>query len=118
MTASGSSVADVARIVRPSRKQLYSNYIAPAIPVVITPEKGGLLTPERLRRRFADTPIPVGIAQGRTLLPNPKTRELPFDDYAAYVESTPDGDLEYAYQIPYDSASAGTIAPLLPDAAL
>ena len=46
MIASGASVADVARVVRPSRAEPYSNYINPAIPVVIAPdmvqqEKGG-----------------------------------------------------------------------------
>jgi len=48
MIASGASVADVARVVRPSRAEPYSNYFDPAIPVVIAPdmvqqEKGGML---------------------------------------------------------------------------
>jgi hypothetical protein len=128
MTASGSFVADVTRVVRPSRKALYENYIDPAIPVVIAPdiahrEKGGLLTPEGLRRRFEDKLIPVKVAENRTLRPNLKRREIPFNDYLAYVEGTPDGgDLQYAAQIPladtYEGVEAKMVAPILPDAAL
>src|SRR5882757_10345929 len=48
MTASGASAAHVARVVRPSRAEPYSNYFDPAIPAVIAPdtvqqEKGGML---------------------------------------------------------------------------
>ncbi len=128
MTASGSFVADVTRVVRPSRKVLYENYIDPAIPVVIAPdtaqqEKGGLLTPEGLRQRFENKLITVKIAEDRTFRANPKRREIPFNDYAAYVEGTPDGgDLQYAAQIPfddtYDGVEANMVAPILPDAPL
>ena len=128
MTASGSFVADVTRVVRPSRKALYENYIDPAIPVVIAPdiaqqEKGGLLTPEGLRRRFEDKLITVKVAEDRTLRANPKRREIPFNDYVAYVEGTPDGgDLQYAAQIPFDDTYEGVeanmVAPILPDPAL
>ncbi len=128
MTASGSFVADVTRVVRPSRKALYENYVDPAIPVVIAPdiaqrEKGGLLTPEALRRRFEDKLIPVKVAENRTLRPNLTRIEIPFNDYAAYVEGTPDGeDLQYAAQIPldntYEGVEADMVAPILPDGAL
>jgi hypothetical protein len=127
MTTSGSFVADVSRVVRPSREALYENYIDPAIPVVIAPdiaqrEKGGLLTPEGLRRRFEDKLISVGVAQDRKFRPNLKTREIPFNDYAAYVERTPDGrDLRYG-SCPFDPASEGVgtsmVTPILPDPAL
>lgn len=123
MARSGSSVADVTRVVRPTREALYTGYIDPAIPVVIAsdsaqPDKRGLLTPDILRPRFEGKPISVGVADGRTLRPNPEMREIPFDDYAAYVEGAPDdGDLQYAFQIPFDAASDG-LNPLLPDAEL
>jgi Cupin-like domain len=128
MAASGSFVADVTRVVRPSRKALYENYIDRAIPVVIAPdiapqEKGGLLTPERLRRRFENKLITVKVAEDRTLRPNLTRREIHFNDYVAYVEGTPDGgDLQYAAQIPFDDTYEGVeanmVAPILPDAAL
>jgi hypothetical protein len=128
MTASAPSVADVPRIVGPSRKVLYENYVDPGIPVIISPgtaqqQKGGLVTPEGLRRRFEDTLIAVKIAEKRTFGANSKRREMPFNDYAAYVEGTPDGrDLQYAAQIPFDDTyngvEASMVAPILPDAAL
>ena len=55
MIASGASVADVARVVRPLREELYANYIDPAIPVIVQQEKGGLLTPDDLRRRLKES---------------------------------------------------------------
>jgi hypothetical protein len=128
MTASGSFVADVTRVVRPSRKALYENYIDPAIPVVITPdiaqqEKGGLLTPEGLRRRFDNKLITVKVAEDHTLRSNAKRRKIPFNDYVTYVEDEPDGgDLQYAAQIPFDDTYEGAevnmVAPILPDTAL
>lgn len=111
-------MCEVARVVRPSRAELYANYIDPAIPVVIAGQSDALLTPDMLRQRFENKPVSVGVAEGRTLRPNPKMREIPFDDYATYVENAPeDVDLEYAFQIPLDATFGnGTLAPFLPDA--
>jgi lysine-specific demethylase 8 len=99
------------RIVRPSVKEMQC-LIAEAKPAVFTQDPAELLTPGDLSDVLGDRPVLVSASTTGAFRHQPdvktQAKEMPFSDFAAYIEcaSGQSGERLYLSQFPIDAAPA------------